>query len=200
MLAARLRKFHNEPGVVLAVPRGGVPVAYAVASELGFPVEIVLTKKVGHPMNKEYAIGAASLTDYFIVPNEHISEEYIQQELKNIRIRLKEMYKRFMGDKEPEKLEGKTVIVIDDGIATGSTMLGTIHVLRKSRPGKIIIAVPVASKAAVRELSKEVDEVVTVVTPEEFYGVGAFYEDFEQVTDEEVLFYLDKLRELRKAG
>ncbi len=199
LLAAKLRKYKNDPGVVLAVPRGGVPVAYAVAKELGFPIEIVLTKKVGHPFNKEYAIGAASLTDYFIIPHENVSEEYIQKELKNIRIRLKEMYKKFMGDREPEKLEGKTVIVIDDGIATGNTMLGTVHLLRKSKPGKVIIGVPVASRSAVRILSKEVDEVVALRIPEEFYGVGAFYEDFGEVSDEEVIFYLDKLRELGKA-
>lgn len=110
------------------------------------------------------------------------------------------MYKRFMGDKEPESLEGKTVIVIDDGIATGNTVLGTVNVLRKSKPAKIVIGVPVASRSAVQKLSKEVDEVVAVLIPDEFYGVGAFYEDFEQVSDEEVMFYLDKLRELRKAG
>lgn len=200
LLAAKLTKYKNDPGVVLAVPRGGVPVAYVVARELGLPIEVVLTKKIGHPMNKEYAIGAASLTDYFVIPHENVSEQYIQQELQDIRIRLKEMYRRFMGDKEPENLEGKTVIVIDDGIATGNTILGTVQVLRKSKPGKIIIGVPVASKSAIRKLSKEVDEVVTVVSPEEFYGVGAFYEDFAQVTDEQVMFYLDKLRELRKAG
>ena len=200
LLAAKLRKYKNDPGVVLAVPRGGVPVAYAVAKELGFPIEIVLTKKVGHPFNKEYAIGAASLTDYFIIPHEHVSEEYIQKELKTIRIRLKEMNKKFMGDREPAKLEGKTVIVIDDGIATGNTISGTVHLLRKSKPGKIIIGVPVASRSAVLELSKEVDEVVALMIPEEFYGVGAFYEDFGDVSDEEVMFYLDKLRELRKAG
>ena len=200
LLAAKLKKYRNDTGVILAVPRGGVPVAYAVARELGFPIDVVLTKKVGHHMNKEYAIGAASLTDYFIIPHEKVSEQYIEQELKNIRIRLREMYKRFMGDKEPEKLEGKTVIVIDDGIATGNTILGTVHVLRKSNPRKIIIGVPVASDSAVRKLSKEVDEIVTVLIPEEFYGVGAFYEDFEEVSDEEVMFYLDRLRELRKAG
>ena len=105
-----------------------------------------------------------------------------------------------MGDREPENLEGKTVIVIDDGIATGNTLMGTVNVLRKSKPGKIVIGVPVASKSAVQKLSKEVDEVVAVLIPEEFYGVGAFYEDFEQVSDEEVNFYLDKLRELRKAA
>ncbi|MGZ8559068.1 MAG: phosphoribosyltransferase [Chitinophagaceae bacterium] len=198
-LAAKLKKYKNNPGVVLAVPRGGVPVAYVVAREMGFPIEVILTKKIGHPMNKEYAIGAASLTDHFVVPHDDVSQEYIEQELQRVRFRLKEMYKRFMGDKEPEKLEGKTVIVIDDGIATGNTLMGTVNVLRKSNPGKIVIGVPVASKSAMQKLSKEVDEVVAVMIPEEFYGVAAFYEDFQQVSDEEVMFYLDKLRELRKA-
>jgi predicted phosphoribosyltransferase len=200
LLAARLKKYKNDAGIVLAVPRGGVPVAYAVAKELGFPIEVILTKKIGHPINKEYAIGAASLTDYFIVPHENIPDGYIEHELIKIRDRLKEMYKIFMGDKDPEKLEGKTVIVIDDGIATGNTLLGTVNVLRKSKPGKIIIGVPVASRSAVDKLSKEVDEVVVVHIPDEFYGVGSFYEDFEQVSDEEAMYYLNKLRELKKAG
>jgi putative phosphoribosyl transferase len=113
---------------------------------------------------------------------------------------LTEMKNKFMGDKEPEDLKGKTVIVVDDGIATGNTLLGTVSVLRKSNPGKIVIAVPVASMSAVEKLSEVVDEVVAVLIPEEFYGVGSFYEDFEQVTDEEVIFYLDKLRKLKQAG
>jgi predicted phosphoribosyltransferase len=200
MLAEKLKKYRNDPGIVLAVPRGGVPVAYEVARELGFPIEVILTKKIGHPMHKEYAIGAASLTDYFVIPHEDVSEEYIEHELRRIRARLKEMYIRFMGDREPESLEGKTVIVIDDGIATGNTLLGTINLLRKSKPFKIVIGVPVSSRSAVQKLSKEVDEVVTVLVPDQFYGVGAFYEDFEQVSDKEVMFYLDKLRELKKAG
>lgn len=200
LLADKLARYKNDPGVVLAVPRGGVPVAYVVARELGFPIEVILTKKIGHPMNKEYAIGAASLTDYFILPHENVTDEYIEQELERVRTRLKEMYTRFMGDEEPQKLEGKTVIVIDDGIATGNTIMGTVNVLRKSNPGKIVIGVPVASKTAIQKLSKEVDDVVAVVVPDEFDGVGSFYEDFEEVSDEEVIFYLDKLRELRKAG
>ena len=200
LLAEKLKKFKNDPGVVLAVPRGGVPIAYFVARELGFPIEVILTKKIGHPANKEYAIGAASLNDYFVIPHEYVTNEYIQHELVQIRSKLREMYKKFMGDKEPESLNGRTVIVVDDGIATGNTLLGTIQVLKKSNPGKIIIAVPVASSTAVEKLSKEVDELIAVLVPEEFYGVGAFYEDFRQVSDEEVMFYLDKLRELRKAG
>jgi putative phosphoribosyl transferase len=176
LLAQKLKKFRNDPAVVLAVPRGGVPVAYAVAKELGFPIEVILTKKIGHPTNKEYAIGAASLTDYFIIPHENVSEEYIEHELQQVRTRLKEMYRMFMGDKEPESLEGKTVIVIDDGIATGNTLMGTVNVLRKSNPGKIVIGVPVAPWKAVQKLSKAVDEVIAVLIPDEFYGVGAFYE------------------------
>jgi putative phosphoribosyl transferase len=199
-LAAKLKKYKRDVGIVLAVPRGGVPVAYAVARELGFPIELILTKKIGHPMNKEYAIGAASLSDYFIVAHEDVSELYVEQELQRVRNKLRGLYSKFMGMKEPENLEGKTVIVIDDGVATGNTLLGTISLLRKSNPGKIVIGVPVASESAVQKLSKEVDEFVAVMVPEEFYGVGAFYEDFAQVSDEEVMYYLDKLNELRKAG
>jgi putative phosphoribosyl transferase len=200
LLAAKLRKYRNEPGIVLAVPRGGVPVAYAVARELGLPMEVVLTKKIGHPSNKEYAIGAASLTDYFVIPHENVSDEYIGNELVRIRTRLKEMYTRFMGNTEPENLAGKTILIIDDGVATGNTILGTVNVIRKSKPGKIVIGVPVASKSALQKLVKEVDEVVAVRVPEEFYGVAAFYEDFGQVSDEQVLFYLDRWREIRKVG
>lgn len=200
LLAEKLLKYKNSKGIVLAVPRGGVPVAYVVARELGLPIEVILTKKIGHPLHKEYAIGAASLHDYFVIPHANVSDEYIDQELVRIRTRLKEMHKRFMGDSEPENLEGKTVIVIDDGVATGNTLLGTINVLRKSKPGKIVIAVPVASQSAIQKLSEVVDEVIVVYTPEQFFGVGAFYEDFTQVSDEEVMYYLDKLKELRKAG
>jgi predicted phosphoribosyltransferase len=200
LLAVKLKKYRHDPGVVLAVPRGGIPVAYAVARELGFPMDVVLTKKIGHPLNKEYAIGAVSLSDYFIMPHEKVSAAYIEQEVSRIRKRLKEMHTLFMGDRAPEDLHGKTVIIIDDGIATGNTLLGTIQLIRKGRPAKIVIAVPVASRTAVQKLSHEVNEVISLEVPEEFYGVGAFYEDFTQVTNEEALHYLDKWKALRKAG
>ncbi|WGQ09858.1 phosphoribosyltransferase family protein [Pedobacter gandavensis] len=197
LLAERLKKYRNDPGIVLAVPRGGVPLAYFVAKELGYPLELILAKKIGHPTNKEYAIGAANLSDYFIIHPGDVSEDYIQQELLVIRTRLKEMYKKFMGNKAPENIAGKTVIIIDDGMATGNTMLGTLKLIRKGQPGKIIIGVPVSSKEAVEKLSKEVNEVVVLLTPEAFYGVGAFYEDFNQISDEEVTFYLSQLQKPR---
>lgn len=200
LLASKLKKYKNDPGVVLAVPRGGVPVAYAVAMELGLPMEVVLTKKIGHPNNKEYAIGAASLTDYFIVPEEYVSETYIAEELARVRSRLQEMNQLFMGDQKPISLKGKTVIVIDDGIATGNTMMGTVQVIRKREPDKIVIGAPVASTSAVKMLEKEVDEIVVLSTPANFFGVGQFYENFEQVSDEEVIEYLKKIRESRQTG
>ena len=197
-LAAKLTKFKNQSGVLLAVPRGGVPVAYAIAKELKLPVELLLTKKIGHPMNKEYAIGAASINDYFIANPEDISEEYFKNELYRIRTRLKEMKEKFKKNKEPTNLQDKIVIIIDDGIATGNTLLGTIHLLRKKKPNKIVIAVPVASKKGFNKLLKEVDEIVTIQIPEIFHGVGEFYENFEQVSDKEVIYYLQKIDELEK--
>lgn len=194
LLATKLKKYRSDRGVVLAVPRGGIPLAYFVAIELGFPIEVILTKKIGHPMYKEYAIGAANLSDYFVVPHKDVSEKYIEGELLVIRTRLKEMYKKFMGDKTPENIAGKTVIIIDDGMATGNTILGTLKLLRNGRPDKIIIGVPVSSKEAVEKLAKEVDEVVTILIPEAFSSVGAFYENFNEVSDKEVICYLDKLR------
>lgn len=200
ILAKELEKFRNKPGVVLAVPRGGVPIAYVVAKELGMPIDLLLTKKIGHPSNSEYAIGAVSLTDRYIVPHENIPVEYIDKETERIRKRLKEMYFKFMGDTEPELLKDKTVIVIDDGVATGNTLLSTISMIRRSHPAKIVIAVPVASESAIEKLSKAADEIVCPLVPEFFYGVGAFYENFDQVSDEEVMDYMNKFRELKKAG
>jgi len=197
LLAAQLSKYKSDQGVVLAVPKGGVPLAYIVAKELGFPMEIVLTKKIGHPSNKEYAIGAASLTDYFVIPHHDVSEEYIQEELKLVRVKLQHMYDKFMGDHKSEDLSGKTVIIIDDGMATGNTLLSTISLIKKSKPAKIIIAVPVASASAVGIVSKEVDEVIVLLTPPDFTGVGAYYENFSDVSETEVLLYLEKLRELK---
>ena len=200
-LAEKLRKYQGDPGVVIAVPRGGVPVAYAMAKEPGFPMDLILVKKPSHPMDKEFAIGAVTLTDEFVIPHPEASQEYIDDEIDSIRKKLKEMYPKFARDKNPLDLKGKTIIVIDDGIATGNTLLLTAEMLKKAEPLKIVIAAPVASPAAVQKLRKEVDDVVAVLMPHAFTGVGAFYEDFEQVTDDEVIYYLEKLRkEMKKTG
>jgi putative phosphoribosyl transferase len=201
LLAARLQKYSNQLGVVLAVPRGGVPVAYEVAKVLQLPLELVLIKKLGHPMNKEYAIGAVGLTGRIVVPHKEVPETYIEKETQRVRLRLKEMQEKFMAGREPADISGKIVILIDDGIATGNTLLATVRILRKSHPAKIIVGVPVASSQAAKILSTEVDELIVVLIPETFHGVGSFYNNFTQVSDEEVLFYLNKLQvELKKAS
>ena len=197
LLAAQLRVYKSDEGVVLAVPKGGVPLAYVVAKELGFPMEIVFTKKIGHPKNKEYAIGATSLNDYFVIPHYDVSEEYIQEELKVVREKLQHMHDKFMADHKPENLNGKTVIIVDDGMATGNTVLTTISLIKKSKPVKIIVAVPVASQSAVQMVSKEADEVIVLMTPPDFSGVGIYYENFNDVSEQEVLLYLEKFRELK---
>lgn len=200
LLATKLIKYKNDAGVILAVPRGGVPVAYAIAMELELPMEVVLTKKIGHPNNKEYAVGAASLTDYFIEPGEYVSDEYIEEELTRVRARLKEMSEIFMGNEKPAKLEGKTVIIVDDGIATGRTILETVRVIRKRNPRKIVVAAPVASDSSVRLIENEADEVVVISIPASFYGVGQFYDHFEEVDDDEVVSYLKKSKDFRRTN
>ena len=199
ILANELMEYKGEPGVVLAVPRGGVPIAYYVAVQLDFVLDLLLTKKIGHPTNKEYAIGAVSLYDRYVVHHEGVSQEYINQETEKIREKLKEMYEKFMDDKEPADITGKTVIIVDDGIATGNTLLSTIRMLKKSNPAKIIIAVPVASKHALEKLKGLVDKVICPLVPDSFYGVGAFYKNFDQVSDEEVMMYLNRFNSLGKA-
>ena len=193
-LADKLKKYKNSEGVVLAVPKGGVPIGYVVAKELGLPLELILSKKIGHPINKEYAIGAVTLWGSFVIPHEDVSQVYIDRETERIRARLKEMQQKFMAGKEPENIENKIVIVIDDGIATGNTLLGTINILKKHHPAKIVIAVPVSSSTAYAKLSKQVDELISLIIPEYFVGVGAYYEQFEDVSEEQVLNYLEKSR------
>ncbi|SKA33266.1 Predicted phosphoribosyltransferase [Chitinophaga eiseniae] len=190
-----LKKYKEQPGgLVLAVPRGGVPIAYVIAKELHLPLSLVLTKKIGHPANEEYAIGAVSLTDRYLVPHKEISPAYIEEATTRIRKRLREMYHMYLGDRQPEPISGKTVIVADDGIATGNTLLATVKMLRKANPAKIVVAAPVASQNAYATLSKVVDELIILHIPTFFRGVGEFYDDFGQVTNEEVIYYLTKER------
>jgi predicted phosphoribosyltransferase len=138
-------------------------------------------------MHKEYAIGAVSLTGQIVAPNALASAEYIEQETINIREQLKEMYIKYMGNKKPTPVNGKIVIIVDDGVATGNTLLSTIDIIRNEHPKKIVVAVPVASQQAAKKLSEVTDEFVCAWIPSQFSSVGEFYVDFTQVTDEEVV-------------
>ncbi|MBP8943703.1 MAG: hypothetical protein KBG76_15990 [Saprospiraceae bacterium] len=192
ILAGKLLKFNSKDTIVLAVPRGGVPVGFEVARLLQVPLEPIMIKKIGHPANKEYAIGATSMDEFFIASQEHIPKEYIDAELVLIRKRLTEMYSKFMGQKKPTNLKGMNVILVDDGMAMGHTMMATLHVVKKSLPNQIIVAIPVASNNAVKLVKTLANVVVCIYIPDEFYGVGSFYEDFDQLTDKEVIGFFNQ--------
>jgi putative phosphoribosyl transferase len=190
-LALKLEKYKITDGIVLAIPRGGVPIGYVIAKDLGFPLEIVLSKKIGHPSNPEYAIGSVSLDGMVINDGvTDVSEEYIYRTAGKILQDLKTKFKYYMGEQEPTNLKDKTVIIADDGIATGSTIVATIHSVKKMNPKKIIVAAPVASPSSIHKIESIADEVVVLQVPQNFMGVGQFYYDFSQVEDEEVILLL----------
>jgi putative phosphoribosyl transferase len=199
-LLPHLEKYRNKEGVVLAVPRGGVPMGYYISKELQLPLDLMMTKKIGHPVNSEYAIGAVSLEENYLEDRTGVPPDYIEKEIPRIRQQLKERYRYFMGEKKPVDLKNKIVIVVDDGIATGRTMIASIKMLRRKHPKKIVIAVPVSPVESAEKIKKLVDELICLHTPEEFYGVGMFYEDFSEVTDEEVISILKELNETGKAA
>ena len=188
-----LRKYSKENGVVLAIPRGAVPMGYLIATKLSFPLDIILTKKIGHPTNPELAVGSVSLENRIIDPRFHIEEAYLEQESLRIRRVLKERYRKYMGNRKPINLRNKTVIIVDDGVATGNTMLASIELVKQHNPQKIIVAIPVASSEALEKISKKVDEVICLYEPENFVAVGQFYSDFSQVNDEEVSYLLNEI-------
>ena len=194
-LANLLRHYKNRDGVVLAVPRGGVEVGYVVAKELGLPLEVVLSKKIGHPAHPEFAIGAVSLEGRVVNERPDVSEEYIEQETERLRRLLRARYKMYYGVRKPVSLEDKIVIVVDDGIATGNTLLSTVELVRHHRPRRVVVAIPVAPPDSLRKLrdADGVDEVVCALSPRDFYAVGQYYENFDQVEDEEVKRLLEEV-------
>ncbi|MCF8245033.1 MAG: hypothetical protein K9J37_11355 [Saprospiraceae bacterium] len=199
-LVPLLEKYRNEKGVILAVPRGGVPIGHYLANYFRFPLELLLTKKLGHPLQPEFAIGAVTLEDSFVNEGYNLSPRFIEDEIKRIRAELQRRYDAFMDGRKPIDLKGKTVIVVDDGIATGRTIMAAIKLLRKRQPKRLVVAVPVAPPETARELKPLVDDFVCLHMPASFLGVGGFYEDFEQVGDSEVMALLRELNSRKMAA
>jgi putative phosphoribosyl transferase len=192
-----LEKYHDDDAVILAVPRGGVPIGYAIAKKFDIPLDLLLTKKIGHPMNSEVAIGAVSLEDEILDDYPYISEEYINTEIKEIRAKLKQRFKKFMGNRKPIDLKNKTVIIVDDGIATGNTLLAAIQMVRNKSPKKIVVAVPVAPDDAAERIKSKVDEFICPFITDAFIGVGGYYFDFSQVSDEDVIKIMTDIHQLQ---
>ena len=189
LLAKKLRPYRDTNSVILAVPRGGVPLGYILSRQLGLPLEVVLSKKIGHPLHREYAIGAVTLTGRKLSEAAaEVPSSYIEEETKRIREKLNRRYQDYYGDKEPLSLKGKTLIIVDDGIATGNTMFSIIEMLYQQEPAKIVVAVPVAPYSAIKKFksSPMIDEVICPLVPDYFRAVGQFYQNFDQVEDHEV--------------
>ena len=191
-LANALRAYANrEDVVVLGIPRGGVPVALEVAKALRVPLDIFLSRKLGVPGQEELAFGAIAsggvrVLDQEIIEGVGISKEQIEQITDKVRKELERRERVYRGSRPPMRLEGQTVLLVDDGIATGSSMRAAISALRQVKPARVVVAVPVAPQSTCKRLRSEVDELVCLQAPKHFYAIGQFYEDFSQISDDEV--------------
>jgi putative phosphoribosyl transferase len=191
-LAAKLAAYAGRPGMlVLALPRGGVPVAFEVAWALGAPLDVFLVRKLGLPGQEEPAMGAIATGGVRVLNEEEarrlripgrVIDEVAAEELRELGRR----ERAYRGDRPAPDVRGRTVILVDDGLATGSTMRAAVAALRRQGPARIVVAVPVGAPETCREFQDEADESVCARTPEPFYAVGLWYGDFAQTTDEEV--------------
>lgn len=197
-LAAKLMDYKNKNPFVLGIPRGGVVVAAEVARELGAPLDVIIPRKIGAPFHKELAVGAVAPDGTTIFDERSMVmlgitkadlEDQVRHELEEISRRAN----TYRGDRTPPILQGKTVIMVDDGIATGMTARAALESVRRLAPDSLVLAVPVASMETVSQLNQAVDELVCLLVPEVFYAVGQFYEDFRQTSDEEVLNIMKEL-------
>lgn len=189
-LAEKLMKFRGDNPIILAIPRGGVVVAREIAIALKAELNLIIPRKIGAPYNPELAIGAvtedgSTILDQDLITYLNVSEKYIESERQK---QINEIKRRIEKYRVKElKLKGRIVILIDDGIATGSTMLAAIKSVKNQEAKKIVLAVPVAPPETIEKMKKEVDEIICLYTPEFFNAVGSFYQHFEQTTDEEVM-------------
>ena len=195
-LGARLKTYAGRHGVVvLGLPRGGVPVAVEVAKVLGVPADVFLVRKLGVPGQEELAMGAIAEGGFLVLNRDlirslSISDAAVDQATAREQIELERRARTFRGARQLPLLTGQTVIVIDDGLATGASMEAAIHAIRAQHPARVVVAVPVGARETCDRLSHVADEVVTVERPETFYAVGAWYDDFSQMTDDEVVAHL----------
>ena len=192
VLGERLARMRlDAPPVVLALPRGGVPVGYEVARALNAPFDVFLVRKLGVPGHEELAMGAIArggtrVLNHEVLELAELTEDDVEHVAEVEQRELERRERAYRGDRPPVDVAGKTAILVDDGLATGSTMRAAIQAVRAENPKRVIVAVPVAASSVCDALSREVDAIVCPQAPERFYAVGLWYEDFSQTTDEEV--------------
>jgi len=201
-LAERLSAYARRPEVVvLALPRGGVPVGFSIAQALEVPLDVILVRKLGVPGNEEFAMGAITSDGVYVlqsdvVRNFDISAKIVEATVHRKLLELAQREKLYRAGRPALELDGRTAIVVDDGLATGSTMLAAIRAIRKAGAARLVVAVPVVAPDAMRRIQSQVDEVIFLIAPEPFYAVGRWYEDFGQTSDDEVVELLDRAAKL----
>jgi len=191
LLAKELEDYkNNKDAVIVTIPRGGVPIGYIIAKQLKLPLDIVLSKKIGHPLHKEFAIGAVTLNDIILSDDaSNVSTEYIETETKRIRSVLKQRLNWYYGNKTPLNLKGKIVILVDDGVATGNTLISSIKLIEQQKPSQIIVGLPVGPPSTIKKIRElaSVKKTICLLTPYYFQAVGEFYQEFNPVDDKEVI-------------
>ena len=199
-LASALKDFAGKKGVVLAIPRGGVVVGFEIAMALRLPLDVIIPHKLGAPGNPELAIGAVAedgtmILDDNLIDYMGVSGDYIRAEAEHQKQEIQRRLKLYRQDAPYPNLKGLDVVVVDDGIATGSTMKAALASVRNRGAATVIVAVPVGPPSTIIELKKQADRVVCLYTPEYFQAIGQFYTDFSQTTDEEVIQLLKENRQ-----
>lgn len=192
LLAKKLKVFKEQKNlIILGIPRGGIVIGKQLSQAFNCPLDIIVTKKIGAPGNPELAIGAIGPEGEEVIDEElaekvGADEKYLQSQIQNLKPEVLRRIKEYRGSKPPLNLKDKVVILTDDGIATGATMLAGIEVVRQHEPKRIIVAVPVIARDSLRKIEEKADEVVYLDAPLMFFAVGQFYREFEQISDEEV--------------
>lgn len=186
-LADALLALDVRADIVLAIPRGGVPVGMVIAEKLGLPLKLYLVRKIGHPLNDEYAIGAVSAHDWILNESEKIDHDYLNKTIKKERKRIEEMKKIFGHVATENDVLGKRIVLVDDGIATGTCISLAISVMRKSGAKEIIVASPVCSRQTEDNIRKITDKLIILKHPLHFIGIGAYYANFAQLRDNQVI-------------
>lgn len=191
-LVSGVTKHRGPHTIVLAIPRGGVPIGYVIAQSLLAPLDLIMAKKIGFPGNPEYAIGAVCENEIIVEADSEVRPAYITEQQEKIKQQSLSRYRLLTGRARPLSLKKKKVILTDDGIATGRTILVAVRAIRKQAPLALIVAVPVCSAEAKIKIEPEVDELISCYYPDPFIGVGRFYKQFSQVTDQEAALLLRK--------
>lgn len=199
-LAVALESFKFAKGLVLAIPRGGVLVGFEVAQKLGLPLDVIIPRKIGSPGNPELAIGAmtedgTAILDESLMSYLQVNADYVLRESENQKAEIRRRMQLYRKNLPYPDFNGRDIIVVDDGIATGSTMKAALASVKNRGAKSVTAAIPVGPPTTIEELKSQADRVVCLFTPESFYAIGEFYDDFSQTDDDEVIYLLQKNRE-----